>query len=94
MVLNVLRERGLKGTPLATARCDTIRTKLLKIGAAVTVTVRKVWVQLASACPYWKVFARVWQNLRDWAPRLDSLPPFESLPPPGITAPPLAVETS
>ncbi len=50
-VLHVLRERGLKGTPLATARCDTIRTKLLKIGAAVTVTVHQVWVRLASACP-------------------------------------------
>lgn len=94
VVLHVLRERGLKGTQLATARCDTIRTKLLKIGAAVTVTVRKVWVRLASACPYRKVFARVWQNLRDWAPRLESLPPFESLPPPGILAPPLVIETS
>jgi hypothetical protein len=88
VVLHVLRERGLKGTQLATARCDTIRTKLLKIGAAVTVTVRKVWVQLASACPYRTVFARVWQNLRDWTP------PPGSLPPPGITPPLLAVETS
>ena len=94
VVLNVLRERGLKGTPLATARCDMIRTKLLKIGATVTVTVRKVWVQLASACPDRKVFARVWQNLRDWAPRRGSRPPSESLPPPGSTAPPPLVETS
>ena len=94
MVRHVLRERGLRGTPLATARCDTIRTKLLKIGAAVTVTVRKVWVQLASACPHRKVFAHVWQNLREWAPRLGSLPPSESLPPPGIIAPPLVIETS
>ncbi len=53
------------GTQLATARCDTIRTKLLKIGAAGTVIVRQVWVRLASACPSRKVFARVWQNLRD-----------------------------
>lgn len=87
VLLNILRERGLKGTPLEAARCDTIRTKLLKIGAAVTVTVRKVWVQLASSCPYWNVFARVWQNLRAWSPRLDPLPP-------GITMPPLVVETS
>jgi hypothetical protein len=94
VVLNVLRERGLKGTQLATARCDTIRTKLLKIGAAVTVSVRKVWVQLASACPYRKVFAQVWNNLRDWAACLGSRPPSESLPPPGITGPPLVVETS
>ena len=94
VVLHVLRERGLKGTQLATARCDTIRTKLLKIGAAITVTVRKVWVQLASACPYRQVFARVWQNLRDWAPHLDSLPPSQSLPPPGLAPPLPVVETS
>ena len=93
-LLHVLRERGLKGTQLATARCDTIRTKLLKIGAAVTVTVRKVWVRLASACPYRKTFAHVWQNLRDGGPRLGSRPPSESLPPPGIAGPLLVVETS
>ena len=61
----MLHERGLEGTELPTARCDTIRTKLLKIGAAVTVTVRKVWVLFASACPYYRVFARAWHNLRE-----------------------------
>jgi len=45
------------GDTAKNVRCDTIRTKLLKIGAAVTITVRKVWVQLASACPYHQVFA-------------------------------------
>lgn len=55
----------------------TIRAKLPKIGAAVTITVRKVWVQLASACPYWNVFARVRKNLRDWGSHLS--PSLESL---------------
>ncbi len=100
VVLHVLRERGWQGTQLATARCDTIRTKLLKIGAAVTVTVRKVWVRLASACPDRKVFARVWHNLQNGVPRLGSLPPGESLPssesppPPAIATPPLVSGTS
>ncbi len=76
VLLHVLRERGLQGTPLATARCDTIRTKLLKIGAAIAVTVRKVWVHFASACPSRTVFARVWQNLRDWRLPLGSSPPL------------------
>lgn len=89
VLLNVLRERGLKGTPLETARCDTIRTKLLKIGAAVTITVRKVWVQLASACPYWNVFARVWKNLRDWGSHLCSPPDSFS-----GAAPPIVIGTS
>lgn len=48
------------------ARCDTIRTKLLKIGANVTVTVRKVWLAMASACPYQDLFARVWKRLQEW----------------------------
>jgi hypothetical protein len=85
VILNVLRERGLTGTKLATARCDTIRTKLLKIGAAVTVTVRKVWVQLSSACPYRHVFERVRHNLREWAKALS--------PPDPETVTPLPVET-
>jgi hypothetical protein len=72
VILHVLRERGLKETKLADARCDTIRVKLLKIGAAVTVTVRKVWVHWSSACPYRELFVRVRQNLRDWAAKLAS----------------------
>lgn len=67
VILHVLRERGLKETRLATARCDTIRVKLLKIGAAVTITVRKVWVQWSSACPYRELFVQACRNLRDWA---------------------------
>jgi hypothetical protein len=66
LVLAVLREHGLKGTELATARCDTLRTKLLKIGAVVTVTFRKVWLRLSSACPFQTLLARVLANLRDW----------------------------
>ena len=64
LVLAVLREHGLQGTELATARCDTVRLKLLKIGAVVTVTFRKIWLRLSSACPYQTLFARVLANLR------------------------------
>lgn len=62
-LLNALRRRGLPGTDLAAAQCQTIRLKLLKIGALVRVTVRKVWVHLASSCPYATAFRRVWANL-------------------------------
>jgi hypothetical protein len=80
VMLNVLRERGLEGTPFANARCDTIRTKLLKIGAIITVTVRKVWVQLASACPYKGAFARAWKNLTEGQVIAESPPPFDFIP--------------
>jgi hypothetical protein len=58
-----LRRLGLAGTDLAEAQCQTIRLKLLKIGALVRVTVRKVWVKLASGCPSATVFRRVHANL-------------------------------
>ena len=48
VLLEALRRLGLAGTELAGAQCQTIRLKLLKIGALVRVTVRKVWVKLSS----------------------------------------------
>lgn len=66
LLMAVLREQGLKGTELGTARCNTLRTKLLKIGAVVTVTFRKVWLRMSSACPYQTLFDRVLTNLRNW----------------------------
>jgi Transposase DDE domain group 1 len=59
----VLLELGLAGTELAQAQCQTIRLKLLKIGALVRVSVRKVWVSLASSCPYAEVFRQVHARL-------------------------------
>jgi hypothetical protein len=63
VLLQALRREGLKGTPMEQAQCDTIRLKLLKIGAQIRVTVRKVWVALAEGCPYEGVFRQVHQNL-------------------------------
>jgi hypothetical protein len=62
-LLNALSRLGLEGTEMAEAQCQTIRLKLLKIGALVRVTVRKVWVHLASSCPYAEVFRRVHARL-------------------------------
>lgn len=64
ILLNELRRLGLQGTELARARCDTIRTKLLKIGAQIRVTVRRVWVHLASSYPYVTLWAQIVGNLR------------------------------
>ena len=66
VLLQVMRQKGLQGTALETARCDTIRLKLLKIGAIVRVSVRRVWFSLAQSCPYQQVFAQVFENLRRW----------------------------
>ena len=59
-----LRRLGLKATELAAAQVSTIRTKLLKIGAQIRVTVRKVWVSMASSYPWQELYQQVWANLR------------------------------
>ena len=50
------RTIGLRGTVLAGATAETIRTRLLKIGAVVTVSVRRVYVRLSSAYPWAGLF--------------------------------------
>lgn len=62
-LLQALRRLGLKGTQLAKAQCHTIRLKLLKIGAQIRVTVRKVWVSWAEGYPYAELFTQVHRNL-------------------------------
>jgi hypothetical protein len=62
-LLAALRRLGLAGTELAHAQCDTIRLKLLKIGALIRVTVRKVWISLSESFPYRDLFVRVYRNL-------------------------------
>ncbi len=68
VLLEALRRLGLAGTELAEAQCQTIRLKLLKVGALVRVTVRKVWVKLSSGSPYADVFRRVHANLARLCP--------------------------
>lgn len=63
-LLECVRRVGLRGTDLARAQCNTIRTKLLKIGAIVRITVRKVWVSMSSAFPRAALFRTVLINLR------------------------------
>jgi hypothetical protein len=63
-LLQALRRLGLRGTEMAQAQCQTIRLKLLKIGAQIRITVRKVWVSLAGGYPYAAIFTQVYGNLR------------------------------
>jgi hypothetical protein len=62
-LLEALRRLGLANTSLAQARCDTIREKVLKIGAQIRVSVRKVWISLAEGCPYKALFRQAYENL-------------------------------
>jgi len=67
IVMDSLRRLGLKGTEMAEAQCGTIRLKLLKIGAQVRVTVRKVWISLAESYAYASTFRQVFANLEEAA---------------------------
>jgi hypothetical protein len=46
------RHFGLKHTQFAEATCGKIGLKLLKVGALVTTSVRRVNTAIASGCPY------------------------------------------
>jgi hypothetical protein len=63
-----LRRLGLKGTELEKAQAATIRTRLLKIGAQVRVSVRRVYLAMAASYPWASLFAQVHANLRAAAP--------------------------
>jgi hypothetical protein len=65
VLMRALRQFGLQETELMPAQCDTIRVKLLKIGAVIRVSVRRVYLSLSEAYPFRMIFQRVWENLRN-----------------------------
>jgi hypothetical protein len=64
VLLCALRRVGLAHTQFATATCGTIRLKLLKIGALVRISVRRISVAMASAYPWQHEFALAHAMLR------------------------------
>lgn len=65
VLLHALRRLGLKGTEMAQAQAGTIRLKLLKLGARVTLSVRRIRVSFTNTYPWQGVFRQVLQQL--WA---------------------------
>lgn len=66
-LIETLRRTALSGTELARAQATTIRTKLLKMGAVVISSVRRIVLRLSSAYPLKELFA---QAARRLAPRV------------------------
>ena len=64
LLLERARTVGLRGTELARATVGSVRLKLLKVAAQVTVSVRRVYVQLSSAYPLRELFALCQRRLR------------------------------
>jgi hypothetical protein len=68
VMMSELRRIGLRGTEMERAQSGTIRTRLLKIGAQVKISVRRVMIGMASGCPYAGVFAEALANVRKMEP--------------------------
>lgn len=68
VLMHGLRRLGLKDTRLGSAQCITIRLKLLKIGARLKITVRRIWLSFSETYPYQDEFAQILQKLRSHPP--------------------------
>ena len=68
VLMHLVRSIGCAGTDFATAQCHSLRLRLLKIGALVKVSVRRVTVHMPSGYPYQDQFRRIYANLVGLSP--------------------------
>lgn len=64
LLVDGLRRLALTGTEMAHAQVQTIRLRLFKIGAQLRITVRRIWISLASSYPDQQLFRHAWAALR------------------------------
>jgi hypothetical protein len=69
LMLERLRTLGLKGTQLAKATAGTIRVRLLKAAVHVNVSIRRIYIRLASAFPLKDVFTTAYRQLKELSPQ-------------------------
>jgi hypothetical protein len=68
LLLHLFRRTALRGTELEQAQCETLRLRLIKIGAVIRVSVRRVYFALSSVQPAQEVFRRALENLQRLRP--------------------------
>jgi Transposase DDE domain group 1 len=73
VLVEAVRRLGLAGTQLERAQVNTVRLRLFKVAALVVLSVRRVYLRLASGFPLRELFARVLVRLRD--PTAAAAPP-------------------
>jgi len=71
IILNELRNVGLRGTKFKKYQCDNIRLKILKIGAEIKISVRRVYVSLSESYPYKNIFHIIIENIKRRYPLLN-----------------------
>jgi hypothetical protein len=64
LLVDGLRRLALTGTDMARAQVWTIRLHLLKIGAQIRMTVRRIWISMATSYPRQQLFQHAWAALR------------------------------
>lgn len=64
VLMNALRSKCLAKTELQNSQVGTIRTKLLKLGALITVSTRRILIAITSSCPYKHIFAAAYRCLK------------------------------
>jgi Transposase DDE domain group 1 len=67
VLVEAVRRLGLAGTELARAQVSTLRLRLFKVAGLVQVSVRRLYVRLASGFPLREVLVAVLRRLRGWA---------------------------
>jgi hypothetical protein len=68
VLLSAMRRIGIGDTRLEGSQCSTIRLKLLKVGALIRITVRKIWVSFSESYPYREQFLEVLAKIRGAPP--------------------------
>lgn len=68
VLMNVFRKIGLKETSMERAQCHTIQEKLMKIGAQVKISVRRVYLMMANGCPYKEIILGAYSNIQQAMP--------------------------
>lgn len=68
VLVNTLRHAGLCGTTMERAQVTTIRSRLIKIGAAVVVSTRRIFVRMCAFFPQKALFAQALRNLGQCLP--------------------------
>jgi hypothetical protein len=64
LLVDGFRRLALKETDMARAQVGTIRLRLLKIGALLRITVRRIWISMAASYPHQQLFHHAWAALR------------------------------
>ncbi len=63
VLMNALREQCLAKTEFQNATVETIRAKILKLGAVITISKRRILIAISSVCPYQEIFATISKRL-------------------------------